>query len=254
MTSLSTARFIDYDASKYNYFQESICKTDQCVATAINQHVWSPCIWTDGKRKKKNFLYSDLVAFDFDSGVWTLDDCIDFVSNIAATWAIIGTTKSHQRDKNGITCDRFRLVMRWATRIHDRNQYEQNVSRITRALPADKSTVDAGRLFYPCVNIVYSQTGLAVKALPYTEPVRQGAAKTYFNRDNVPPWMVRELDDGVTANRHSTAFRFALHLKDRGLDEYRAFDILSNISIGESELKRTIRNAFKHNLITGGNA
>ncbi len=64
MIALSTARFIDYDASKYNYFQESLCRTDECVATAINQHTWSPCVWADGKRKKKNFLYADLVAFD----------------------------------------------------------------------------------------------------------------------------------------------------------------------------------------------
>jgi len=253
MISISTARFIDYDASKYNYFQPTTCRTVDDVAHAITNNVWSPCVWDGGKRLKKKFIHSDLAAFDFDSGVWTLDDAIDFAANITASWAIIGTTKSHQREKMGLTCDRFRLVLRWSKRILDRNQYEQNVARLARALPADRATVDAGRLFFPCVNIVYSQPGLSIKPLPYTHATATRKTTVLKNRDDVPPWMITELNSGIDPGcRNRTAFRYALHLKDRGLDEARTFDILSSISLPENELKTTIRSAYRYKLHRAG--
>ena len=62
----------------------------------IESHVWSPIIWKDGYRAKKNFTSARLLVLDFDDGNLTLEQAIE---KFEPYIHIIGTTKSHQIEK-----------------------------------------------------------------------------------------------------------------------------------------------------------
>ena len=62
----------------------------------------------NGYRKRENYLnYCDLIILDIDDGM-SIKDAKDL---FCAYDYIIATTKSHQKDKHGIICDRFRVIL-----------------------------------------------------------------------------------------------------------------------------------------------
>ena len=60
------------------------------------------------------------------------------------------TTKSHQRNKGGVVCDRFRMFFKLSETVHSREQMEEIYSRFIDAYPfIDKSCRNVSRFFYP---------------------------------------------------------------------------------------------------------
>lgn len=120
------------------------------IATYVCNHAWSHCVWRDGIRHTANYLMSDIIALDFDHGM-TLDD---------AKWIfrgfkhIIGTTKSHTLHKNGILCDRFRVILVLSERITSHEILRTTMQYFANKYKADTQAVDAARFFFPCTNIV----------------------------------------------------------------------------------------------------
>lgn len=248
--NISAAPFVDYDGSSYLYF-----KTVRFHPDSLTCRTWSPCIWDGGRRAKKNFLYADMIGIDFDAGRWAVQDCID-VMDMAGLWSVIGTTKSHQKPKGGVTCDRFRLVCKFSERITDRDVYEYNANKIIDSMPADSSCQDGARLFFPCTEIVYKRDGL-----PY--PVRQNKKSVLAPGDAVakrrdyerqfkliPRWMENQLNSGVPqGERNRSAFRFSLHLKERDFTEGETLNLLSCMvqeGFDENELGKAIASAYRY--------
>jgi len=223
-------------------FVPLLAKNNDQLEQAITRHVWSPCVWAGGVRLKKNFIGSDLCVLDVDNG-WRLNDCIDYLRRIG-TWSMVGITKSHTPAHH-----RMRIIMRWAKTIEDVTQYEYNLSRFIETTAADVACRDGARFYYPCRGIVYQQNGIDVPVLtqkraPSPPP---GLPKNY---DAVPPWMADELSSGVPEGRRNrSAFRFALHLKQRGVDEGHAREILAPIvspGFTPGELGKTIWSAYRY--------
>lgn len=65
--------------------------------------------WKDGRTRRRNdsFESSNIICIDIDNGM-TLEEGIKTFNSIAVA---IYTTRNHQKEKNGITCDRFRVVI-----------------------------------------------------------------------------------------------------------------------------------------------
>lgn len=216
--------------------------TDQ-MEFYITNMCWSPCVWEKGIRLKQNFLGTELLVLDIDKD-WRIEDAIDYVKQ-AEAWCLIGTTKSHTDEQH-----RFRLIMRWRKRITDVSLYEHNLDRFIATTPADRACRDGARFFYPCREIVYAQDGLSIPVLdiPPRKPV---PSQPHFKMDRVPPWMQEELRAGVPEGRRNrTTFRFALHLKQRGVLQNEAEQILAPIvspGFTKTELDKAVWSAWRYN-------
>ncbi len=106
-------------------------------------------------RNEKNFESSEVVGIDYDKNK-TLEWGVNRVKSLGLS-SIVGTTRSHQKLKNGEVCDRYRILVKLSKPITDVDQYRQTVAEVLKAFPgADPSPKDAARLFFPCKEIIYS--------------------------------------------------------------------------------------------------
>jgi len=244
------------DAKKMVVFNTKQTATIKEIIPGIEKYAWSPCIWQGGRRLKSKFIESYFCVLDFDDGLWTVDNAIDFLTtnNLAG---IVGTTKSHQLSKGGgDPQDRFRLVIPWLNPITDLATYEQNMKRVIKNIatdlePADRACSDGARFFWPCRKVVYYRPGKKLSWLPFQKPKPSPRRAQALRRDTfaklVPTWMRQQLQSGIIeGTRNKTAYVFAKRLKERGFTCSEAYDELSRyITLDDTELSRTISSAYK---------
>jgi hypothetical protein len=121
------------------------------LGRVITHAVWSPIIFSGSYRNKAAYQSSDWFGLDFDGG-YTLDQALN---DWCDTVCIIGTTRSHQKQKDEQPpCDRFRIVGRFERTITSCDEYEHNMRKLVERYEADGACVDGARLFYPCTEIV----------------------------------------------------------------------------------------------------
>lgn len=227
----------------------------------ICEKAWSPIIFAGNYRAKRNFLQSELLALDFDSGELTLDQAKDLVQSWGV-WAVIGTTKSHQKEKIGSSgeiqapCDRFRLVMLCDRLIHDIEQYEWNLLRWTQKMPCDKGVKDGARYFYPCKEIFYAQLGEPIDWMELPEKYVRIADRNKQHERNIlqhkaagtiPSWVARIVIQGAAiGERHNKCYAVGAALTELGYGANEIIELLMsgpNSSIGEGDVRRAVENA-----------
>jgi len=107
---------------------------------------YSPFIFENDYRKSDNYLQnvSNCIVLDFDDG-YTREE---FKKNANFAYAI-GTTKSHMKEKNGVTCDRFRVIIPTETAIDlNSEQYSNMMREVFEKFPqADKACKDTARAY-----------------------------------------------------------------------------------------------------------
>lgn len=198
--------------------------------------VWSPIIWSWGRRKSQNYLFSDFAVFDFDDGRWSIDDAIAFVNKNEYA-AIIGTTKSHQIPKNNNPpCDRFRLILEWEKRVSSKPEYIQNMRRIASHLPCDQQCTDAARMYQPCTEVVFVKPGKGLMCKPYV-PTPKPTPTVYQQAGILPRWlqaMVQESPAGGMRNKH--IFKLAAKLAEHGYSEAQVVSTLLAAPIDRTDL------------------
>ncbi len=101
-----------------------------------------------GYRNKDNYLnYSDVIILDVDDGI-TINQAKQIFEPFSY---IIATTKSHQKEKNGIICDRFRVILPTDKPIElDKDEYSFMMEEVYKDFPfVDTVCKDASRFYYP---------------------------------------------------------------------------------------------------------
>lgn len=121
------------------------------VASTASRFAWSPCQWFGGHRLTANFGRANLVALDFDSGEMTLEHAHRIFCDSVH---VIGTTKSHRKDKGGIACDRFRVILALDHEVTDAGTFAATARFYALKYDADTQAADAARFFWPCHTIV----------------------------------------------------------------------------------------------------
>ncbi len=262
MISLSLAT--DHDPRHQVRFADSGPLTLPQFCDIITRNIWSPIIWNEGLRNKHRFLSAAYFVLDFD-GTRPLADVIKFVRDFELAH-IIGTTKSHQKEKIAKSgkisppADRFRVVLRADGSQVNRELYEYNMGILDEAMDSDGSCADAARFFYPCKEIVAMGKGNACRWLDFDpdyvpENVRYERRKQ-LNKERgalglVPQWMQRIFDDDELPEdqRHKTALRIGIELAELGWPVDRVFDRLVATKLGRyvgaTELRRHLENGFK---------
>jgi hypothetical protein len=196
-------------------------------ADTITSHCWSPVVFRNGVRKSSNFFLSSLVALDFDSPEYTLRDALN---DWCDTIHVIGTTVSHQKDKNGITCDRFRIVSVWDKPIIKASNYKPNMNKLIEsnmAFHADKSCVDLGRYFLPCKAIVsINAEGYKIQTKEYEEIIYEDTVEEIGDLSQFAvDYLHTKFPEG---KRNTNTWRFAKDLFKAGYNQNDVIKIIIN--------------------------
>lgn len=105
------------------------------------------------RRIKADFRSARFVGLDFDQN-YSLTTALEDFKKFRC---IIGTTRNHQKEKNGLVCDRFRVILELESDILDNNFFDFVVRKLHKRYPAaDASCKDSSRFFYPFQEVVYS--------------------------------------------------------------------------------------------------
>ena len=79
-----------FDASKHFKFLVAHGPFEN-IQNFISKKPWSPIVWANGYRAKKNFVSSSVISLDFDDGDWTVQDAIDWVVSTGVALLIVGS-------------------------------------------------------------------------------------------------------------------------------------------------------------------
>lgn len=104
----------------------------------------SPIVWKDGQRRKAGFVRAEVFAFDFDRGM-TLDEAR---TEFAAFQGVIYTTKSHRQEKNGVTCDRFRVMLALDRAVTDPAEWDLLQRTLCTLFPMADPSSSRRHMFY----------------------------------------------------------------------------------------------------------
>ena len=185
------------------------------IKDLISAYTWSPIIYANNYRLEDNFISSRVIGLDFDEGL-TLNQAVDNV--FCDMRHIIGTTRSHQKDKNGLICDRFRVILQFDGMITDLRTYKWNIQRLVSHYESDQNAKGASRLFFPCLDIVSAGDGYLVDIEKPPEwfmdnSAREAELAAYAKLGDLPFWLKRNLAGTVLeGNRNSAVFGMAKDL------------------------------------------
>lgn len=131
--------------------QNLVCKT-----------LWAPSTFRADdsgvvRRQKDRFDSTPLLALDIDGGMSLEEAKLAF----APYKAFIGTTKSHQLEKNGKPkCDRFRVVIELERPISDAQEYAATWQKAQSMWPmVDNACSDTSRFYFECTEVVNISEG-----------------------------------------------------------------------------------------------
>jgi len=86
----------------------------------------------------------NLMVLDYDDGL-TIDEALN---RFATLRAVIGTTRSHQKEKNGKTCDRFRVVLQCKPITLGAHEYKEMMREVVDVFGSDKACINIDRFYY----------------------------------------------------------------------------------------------------------
>lgn len=219
---------------------------------------WGCMQFVDCHRSIKNFMRSQIIGFDFDSGLQTLDGIIDVLRDMDVP-AHVGVTKSHQLPKghDDLVCDRFRVAILMESETTDAELYRQQMEAFKVVWSTagrcwfDHSCVDPARLFYPCTEVVCSTDGTPLGWITKKVVVK----KTYIkpmrgDRDVrlIPGWVFDRIttrSDG--RSRHSVCYSVAAELAGHNYDMEEIVEFLLSgylAEIGERDVRECVYNGW----------
>jgi hypothetical protein len=244
------------DGKKYwKGWRGKVVPTAGELAVLVKTYVNSPCLWASGIRKKDNFRLAEWIGLDFDEGL-----SIDEAKKIFEPHIhVIGTTKSHQVEKGGVKCDRFRVFLKLQTRIKSKEEYEATVGWWIDTYGADKACRDAARFFWPCKEIIlFKGWG---RLVPVVQPAKKRPASKikdvslYNGKEHriLPTWIKHVLKDGTSASRNTVTYKIARDLCKLGYSQAEVSELIMSSSLPgckidsftKAECDRAIQSGFK---------
>lgn len=215
------------------------------LASRVCYGRWSPIIWKDGKRDSRNFLQSDFLVLDFDSGIWGPQEALKFCQAQGYKY-VLGPSQNHMRPKEGAApCARFRLILPWEMPIKDFSTYTQNMQRIVKNLPADRQATDGARMYKPCTNftpdgfrIIWNEEGRGVKWFPF-RPNPPRRRSQYHELKILPGWLRRMLEHTPpVGSRNEHTFKLAAKLAEHGYSKDEVIEAIMQAPIDLTEKQK----------------
>lgn len=232
-------------------------KTFRDVARFALQFQWSPIQFKNNYRKKANYDCAVYCVLDIDEGL-SLIDAQKILKNKNIK-SIILSTQNHQKPKNGKTCDRYRIIMRWDRVIRDLNDYEFNYRLWNRIFGGDKNTEEGARHFKASLSYLGHTDGelLAVLKAPPKRQINKFAVyeKIEFKKSGQLPCHVTDfIERGILigTGRQESFFKAACSLRNLGLSQAQAISVLKRAPINisnfefEKEFHHAVSSAYRY--------
>lgn len=229
---------------------------------------YSPFIFRNDYRKSDNYMrnVSNCIVLDFDDG-FTREEFKEMMDGFAYA---TGTTKSHMKEKNGVTCERFRVIIPTETAINlNSEEYSDMMREIFEVFPqADTSCKDTARAYsgyrgaeveiFNGVLFDYEQYhDKATKRKQLREWQRQQKQKPEMQNDGTKAdwyrknWLTDTMRDKlgvdekfISGNRNTAIYTIARYLKEIELTDNEICDAVEWVNSGElveSEIKQVLR-------------
>lgn len=210
-----------------------------------------------------------MLIFDVDTGTTIEETKSMFIDTACA----IMPTKSHQKEKNGVVCDRFRVFLPLAFPIDftDAKQFTRIMKNVAESfnLTFDTATADPSRMFYRASDEAFSQAWFNEYALHFIDwrmfnhetmgeqELKQVARmhNATFRAENKSKEFVEKCVRKLCQNRYhdgnrnNTLFRALRWCRDAGFTQAEAealmLDVTSSSPLPVDEFKTTVRSAWK---------
>lgn len=130
------------------------------LATLATKSTYSLSVFNKNHRATEHFQQTEAIGLDFDDGM-----SLDAAKTAFAGYRhLILPTKSHQKEKNGVVADRFRVILFLETPITDAETYSATWQSLKAQFPAcDPACKDPARMFYKSVGVAsVSPTGKTI--------------------------------------------------------------------------------------------
>jgi hypothetical protein len=216
-----------------------------------SEYNYSAGTFKDGYRNKENYERNqNLIIIDIDDGV-KLETAKLMFNNYKC---FISTTKSHQKDKNGLTCDRFRIIFITDRTIKlDSETYSRFMTNVYESLgiPCDISCKDSSRFYYGAEGEYWYSEGTKLFEISSLIPdtTKDTERKTMLSRSGIGSSDGIErilLEEAIVGGRSNAIIRYGLFLVDEGYDyesvENKILEFNDKLPDGLSikELKSTV--------------
>ncbi len=187
----------------------------------------------DGIRRKENYYHrQSLIILDVDDGM-TLQQAKHLFSNYKC---VIGTTRNHQKEKNGIICDRFRIILvpNQVMKFDPDTYYEFMINVYSYLGQSfDRACADASRMYFSSKDSdVWISEGEELfditPCIPHTKEEEATAKVVEKFEDSIGAMSFFALE-ASKGNRNKMLFRFAIMRKDDGVDYEKIRD--ENLSL-----------------------
>lgn len=121
------------------------------LAAIISSYSWAPGVFEGRKRTILTLSRVDLLVLDVDDGC-----SLEGARELFAPYKhIIATSRNHQKEKNGVICDRFRVVLFLSDSCTSDRDFKATWSRAQRFWPfIDDACKDSSRFFYASPEVV----------------------------------------------------------------------------------------------------
>ncbi len=217
----------------------------------ICDKVWSPTVFKNNRRHKSNFEKCIFLGIDIDEGA-SLDETVALIREWELR-AIIGTTRSHRKLKNGKIADRFRIIIEMFEYCNDIELLEYNLGLYVKCLGADRSCVDGARLFYKCTDVVYcaprNDAADWRQIPPEIVEVSTQPRPIEIKNNQIPFWVIKKIREGVPRGgnkrpgRHSACYAIARALTECGFSEVEIVDSIMTgplAELGRDDVRRQV--------------
>jgi len=249
---------IDFRSQEVPFFSD-----EMSVEGLLSSQVQSYCLnhfeATDrapnGHRKKEYVIPGqNMIAWDIDEGM----SVKEMEELLTPYQYLLYTTKSHNKDKNGIICDRFRVIIPTKTTFYvnpeEHKGLYENLARVLGIPSYDVATRNQGRLWFvnPEGEITRKDHGdlLDVRCcIPETEvsehvlPNIEGLDLDEADR-RLAGMQKYVLINGIAGARNDMVFRLAKFAKEIGVDASIVYETNAMLMepLPESEVRTIIRN------------
>lgn len=211
----------------------------QDIAATITNNEWTPSTFNNNYRNRANFQSCALLVLDIDGG-HTLDEAKETFKGYQH---IIATTRSHQKEKHGVTCDRFRVIIPLSSPITDAKTYSATWHHYAARWPfIDKACKDESRLYYRSTAIIeVVTTGTTAPVIEPTLTVAEQVERRQHLRALPDPGSKGKLShatltfllEGAPKGEWNVAlFKVAKDMHEQGYTREEAIEKLGNMKHG----------------------
>ena len=218
------------------------------LAELMTKTNWAPATFSGDRRQIANAWALDLLVLDVDAAC-SLNEAKEIFREYKH---IIGTTKNHQREKNGVICDRFRVALFLTESILNDRDYKATWREAHKTWPfIDKACKDISRFFAPCKEIVSIQEqGKLVEVVGSAESVNE----TIESIDDIDTSSKGILTNATLeflaigaepGERHPKRWKAACNMREQGYTIDEVIELMSKTMDLDQNALRTIEDVFK---------